>query len=235
MPLHAIIWITFVMEQNRLVCFFLHSNYRYSNGVSEIVGYHQTFYFCYQYVSTSFWTPSPTHTKNPWRQTIKRDPRNLVVCCYLLHWDFVEHLNYVLISWMIFISCSMLRFYVHLHNSICKSWSGDLLCVVQSFSFDNLPYNSGKISFFVKLCMVTLYILYVNRLWFLSATLSETKLTFCSLVFEHLKDAIDLLQGHYIVSVSREMTTPSQKGGGLEAVAVSTSQMPIIFFWGHKF
>ena len=72
-------------------------------------------------------------------------------------------------------------------------------------------------------------------LWFISATLSETKLTFCSLVFEHLKDAIDLLQGHYIVSVGRDMTTPSQKGGGLEAVAVSTSQMPIIFFWGHKF
>lgn len=63
MPLHAIIWITFVMEQNRLVCFFLRSNYRYSNGVLEIVGYHQTFYVCYQYVSTSFWTSPPTHTK----------------------------------------------------------------------------------------------------------------------------------------------------------------------------
>ncbi|PPR82200.1 hypothetical protein GOBAR_AA38518 [Gossypium barbadense] len=34
------------------------------------------------------------------------------------------------------------------------------------------------------------------------------------------QDAIDLLQGHYIVSVSRDMTPPSQKGG-LEAVAVS--------------
>ncbi|XP_050241554.1 phosphoinositide phosphatase SAC7-like [Quercus robur] len=33
------------------------------------------------------------------------------------------------------------------------------------------------------------------------------------------QDAIDLLQGHYIVSVGRDMTTPSQKGGGLEAVA----------------
>lgn len=32
------------------------------------------------------------------------------------------------------------------------------------------------------------------------------------------QDAIDLLQGHYIVSVSREMSPPSQKGG-LEAVA----------------
>ncbi|KAK5843846.1 phosphoinositide phosphatase SAC7-like [Gossypium arboreum] len=32
------------------------------------------------------------------------------------------------------------------------------------------------------------------------------------------QDAIDLLQGHYIVSVSRDMTPPSQKGG-LEAVA----------------
>lgn len=37
----------------------------------------------------------------------------------------------------------------------------------------------------------------------------------------HMKDAIDLLQGHYIVSGSRDMTPPSQKGG-IEAVAVST-------------
>lgn len=35
-----------------------------------------------------------------------------------------------------------------------------------------------------------------------------------------VKDAIDLLQGHYIVSVSRDMTPTTQKGG-LEAVAVS--------------
>lgn len=32
------------------------------------------------------------------------------------------------------------------------------------------------------------------------------------------QDAIDLLQGHYIISVNREMSTPSQKGG-LEAIA----------------
>ncbi|KAJ0040725.1 hypothetical protein Pint_28700 [Pistacia integerrima] len=32
------------------------------------------------------------------------------------------------------------------------------------------------------------------------------------------QDAIDLLQGHYIVSVSREVAPPSQKGG-LEAIA----------------
>ncbi|PKI37436.1 hypothetical protein CRG98_042177 [Punica granatum] len=32
------------------------------------------------------------------------------------------------------------------------------------------------------------------------------------------QDAIDLLQGHYIVSVSRDLTAPSQQGG-LEAVA----------------
>ena len=37
-----------------------------------------------------------------------------------------------------------------------------------------------------------------------------------------MKDSIDLLQGHYIVSVSRETTPPSQTGG-LESVAVSTS------------
>ncbi|KAJ4844537.1 GTPase activating protein (GAP) for Rho1p [Turnera subulata] len=33
------------------------------------------------------------------------------------------------------------------------------------------------------------------------------------------QDAIDLLQGHYIVSVSRDMTPPSQTGGGLESIA----------------
>lgn len=70
---------------------------------------------------------------------------------------------------------------------------------------------------------------YVKRLWFFSAKLSETKLTFYSLVDAYVKDAIDLLQGHYIVSVGRDMTPSSQKGG-LEAVAVSTSQLPIIFF-----
>ena len=37
----------------------------------------------------------------------------------------------------------------------------------------------------------------------------------------HVKDAIDLLQGHYIVSVSRDLTPPSQSGG-LESIAVST-------------
>lgn len=35
-----------------------------------------------------------------------------------------------------------------------------------------------------------------------------------------MKDAIDLLQGHYIVSVSRDMTPATQKGG-IEAIAVS--------------
>lgn len=34
------------------------------------------------------------------------------------------------------------------------------------------------------------------------------------------KDAIDLLQGHYIVAVSRD-TAPVPQKGGLEAVAVS--------------
>lgn len=43
-----------------------------------------------------------------------------------------------------------------------------------------------------------------------------------------MKDAIDLLQGHYIVSVSREVTPTSQKGG-LEAVAVSTIQTTVCF------
>lgn len=46
----------------------------------------------------------------------------------------------------------------------------------------------------------------------------------------HVKDAIDLLQGHYIVSVNRDMTPPSQKGG-LEAIAVSTVQMTNILFY----
>lgn len=63
---------------------------------------------------------------------------------------------------------------------------------------------------------------------FHSAALSESKLTFYSLIGTYLKDAIDLLQGHYIVSVSRDMTPSSQKGG-LETVAVSTSQMAISF------
>lgn len=40
-------------------------------------------------------------------------------------------------------------------------------------------------------------------------------------VFYHAKDAIDLLQGHYIVSVGRDTAATSQKGG-LEAIAVST-------------
>ena len=44
----------------------------------------------------------------------------------------------------------------------------------------------------------------------------------------HMKDAIDLLQGHYIVSVNRDMTPPSEKGG-LEAIAVSAIQMTNIF------
>lgn len=44
----------------------------------------------------------------------------------------------------------------------------------------------------------------------------------------YVKDAIDLLQGHYIVSVTRDMNPPSQKGG-LEAIAVSTIQMGQIF------
>ncbi|CAN1798706.1 Phosphoinositide phosphatase SAC6 [Linum perenne] len=35
------------------------------------------------------------------------------------------------------------------------------------------------------------------------------------------QDAIDLLQGHYIVSVSRDMKPPSSQAGGLESVAVS--------------
>lgn len=39
--------------------------------------------------------------------------------------------------------------------------------------------------------------------------------------FYHVKDAIDLLQGHYIVSVGRDTAATSQKGG-LEAIAVST-------------
>lgn len=37
-----------------------------------------------------------------------------------------------------------------------------------------------------------------------------------------LKDAIDLLQGHYILSVSRSMTPTAEKGG-VEAFAVSKS------------
>lgn len=42
-----------------------------------------------------------------------------------------------------------------------------------------------------------------------------------SIFFLHfLKDAIDLMQGHYIMSVSRDMTASSQKGG-IEAIAVS--------------
>jgi hypothetical protein len=68
----------------------------------------------------------------------------------------------------------------------------------------------------------------VKRSLFLSAALSESKLTFYSLIGTYLKDAIDLLQGHYIVSVSRDMT-PSSPKGGLETVAVSTSQMAISF------
>lgn len=56
--------------------------------------------------------------------------------------------------------------------------------------------------------------------------LLESKLTFYFLLGTYLKDAIDLLQGHYIVSVSRDMTPSSQKGG-LESVAVSTNQMTI--------
>lgn len=44
------------------------------------------------------------------------------------------------------------------------------------------------------------------------------------LIFEWKKDAIDLLQGHYIVSVSRDLTAPSQQVG-LNAIAVS-----IIYF-----
>ena len=39
-----------------------------------------------------------------------------------------------------------------------------------------------------------------------------------------MKDAIDLLQGHYIVSVSRDMAPSSQKGG-LEAIAVSKKSL----------
>ena len=38
------------------------------------------------------------------------------------------------------------------------------------------------------------------------------------------KDAIDLLQGHYIVAVNRDMAPVPQKGG-LEAVAVSIHQL----------
>lgn len=38
--------------------------------------------------------------------------------------------------------------------------------------------------------------------------------------FHFLQDAIDLMQGHYIMSVSRDMTATSQKGG-IEAIAVS--------------
>lgn len=41
----------------------------------------------------------------------------------------------------------------------------------------------------------------------------------------HIKDAIDLLQGHYIVSVSRDMTPRPPQTGGLESIAVSTSQL----------
>jgi hypothetical protein len=39
--------------------------------------------------------------------------------------------------------------------------------------------------------------------------------------FYYVKDAIDLLQGHYIVSVGRDSAPSSQKGG-IEAIAVST-------------
>ena len=39
-----------------------------------------------------------------------------------------------------------------------------------------------------------------------------------------VKDAIDLLQGHYIVSVSRDLTLPAQPGG-LEAYAVSVEKI----------
>lgn len=52
-----------------------------------------------------------------------------------------------------------------------------------------------------------------------SLNLQRFQLDFkCTLAF--VKDAIDLLQGHYIVSVSRDMTPTTQKGG-LEAMAVS--------------
>lgn len=44
-----------------------------------------------------------------------------------------------------------------------------------------------------------------------------------------VKDAIDLLQGHYIVSVSRDLIPTSQKGG-LEALAVSTIRQPFVLF-----
>lgn len=42
------------------------------------------------------------------------------------------------------------------------------------------------------------------------------------------KDAIDLVQGHYIVAVSRDMAPVARKGG-LEAVAVSDHQ-PIYYY-----
>lgn len=42
------------------------------------------------------------------------------------------------------------------------------------------------------------------------------------------QDAIDLLQGHYIVSVNRDMTPPSQKGG-LEAIASIRLALSLVF------
>lgn len=61
-----------------------------------------------------------------------------------------------------------------------------------------------------------------------SVAFQATVLTCFSLSGALIKDAIDLLQGHYIVSISREMTPPSQKGG-VEALAVSSSQDAILF------
>lgn len=41
------------------------------------------------------------------------------------------------------------------------------------------------------------------------------------MIFVYVKDAIDLLQGHYIVSVNRDVV-PASQNRGLEAIAVSS-------------
>lgn len=108
-------------------------------------------------------------------------------------------------------------------------WSSNLFYAwYGSFCLINCLVVLARSHFFCKLSCGTLNILLgvviIVSFW----SFIESKLTFYSFIGTYLKDAIDLLQGHYIVSVSRDMTPSSQKGG-LETVAVSTSQMAISF------
>lgn len=54
----------------------------------------------------------------------------------------------------------------------------------------------------------------------LGFSLSNLDTDFVFHSFYIMKDAVDLLQGHYILSVSRDMKPSSQKGG-IETKAVS--------------